>query len=146
MLVQEFLKKYYLCCAHTPGRRQAIIWTNGGTLSIRPLGINFCDIVFENHIFSFKQMYLKMSSRKWRPFCLGLNLLIFISERGPGYVSLWDSCTLSESKMTLNFTNKPLLCIYLRHNKKKVVGSKILPCNQLLLQIWFVTGLHFMRF
>ena len=27
--------------------------------------------------FSFNKMYLKMSSGKWRPFCLALNVLIF---------------------------------------------------------------------
>ena len=33
-------------------------------------------ILIEIHIFSFKKMYLKMSSAKWRPLCLGLNVLI----------------------------------------------------------------------
>ena len=58
-----------------PGRRQAIIWTNAGILIIGPLGTNFSEILIEIYIFSFKKMHLKMSSRKWRPFCLGLNVL-----------------------------------------------------------------------
>ena len=58
-----------------PGRRQAIIWTNAGILLIGPLGINFSENLIEIHIFSFKKMHLKMSSGKWRPFCLGLNVL-----------------------------------------------------------------------
>ena len=53
----------------------AIIWTNGGILLIEPLGTNFSDILIEIHAFSFKKMHLKMSSGKWRPFCLGLNVL-----------------------------------------------------------------------
>ena len=59
-----------------PGRRQAIIWTNGGILLIEPLGTNFSENLLEIHTFSFKKMHLKMSSGKWRPFCLGLNVLI----------------------------------------------------------------------
>ena len=60
----------------SPGRRQAIIWTNAGILLIGPLGTNFNKIFIEIHTFSFKKIHLKMSSRKWRPFCLGLNVLI----------------------------------------------------------------------
>ena len=59
----------------SPGRRQAIIWTNAGILLIRTLGTNFSEILSEIRAFSFKKMHLKMSSVKWRPFCLGLNVL-----------------------------------------------------------------------
>ena len=57
----------------SPGRRQAIIWTNAGILLIGPLGANFCEILMEILTFSFKKMRFKVSSAKWRPFCLGLN-------------------------------------------------------------------------
>ena len=60
----------------SPGRRQAIIWTNAGILLIGPPGTNFSEIVIGIQIFSIKEMQLKMSSVKWRPFCLGLNELI----------------------------------------------------------------------
>ena len=60
----------------TPGRRQAIIWTNTGILLIGPLGTNFSEILIKIHTFSFKRMHLKMSSGKCRPFCFGLNVLI----------------------------------------------------------------------
>ena len=59
----------------SPGRRQAIIWTNDGLLLIGPLETNFSEILIEIHTLSFKEMHLKMSSGKWRPFCLGLNVL-----------------------------------------------------------------------
>ena len=59
----------------SPGRRQAIIWTNDGIVLIRTLGTNFSEILIEIHSFSFKKMHLKMSSAKWRLFCLGLNEL-----------------------------------------------------------------------
>ena len=56
-------------------RRQAIIWTNAWILLIGPLETNFREILIITHAFSFKKMHVKMSSGKWRPFCLGLNLL-----------------------------------------------------------------------
>ena len=56
-------------------RRQAIIWTNAGILLIAPMGTNFSEFLIEIHAFAFKKMHLKMSSGKWRPFCLGLNVL-----------------------------------------------------------------------
>ena len=60
----------------SPDRRQAIIWTNDGILLIRSLGTNFSEISIGIQTFYFKKMHLKMSSAKWRPFCLGLNVLI----------------------------------------------------------------------
>ena len=60
----------------SPGRRQAIIWTNAGILLFGPLGTKFSELLIEIHTFSFKKIHLKMSSGKWRPFCLGLNELI----------------------------------------------------------------------
>ena len=59
----------------SPGQRQAIIWTNAGILLIWRLGPNFSEILIGIQTFSFKKMYLKISSAKWRPFCLGLNVL-----------------------------------------------------------------------
>ena len=59
----------------SPGQRQAIIRTNAGILLIRPLGANFSEILIAILIFSFKKMCLKVSSKKRRPFCLGLNEL-----------------------------------------------------------------------
>ena len=58
-----------------PGRHQAIIWTIAGILSIIPLGTNFIEILIWIQTFSFKEMHLKVASAKWKPFCLGLNVL-----------------------------------------------------------------------
>ena len=52
----------------SPGRRQAIIWTNAGILLIWPLGLNFNEILIEINTLSFNKMLLKMSSWKWQPF------------------------------------------------------------------------------
>ena len=58
----------------SPGQRQAIIWTIAGILLIGPFETNFSEILIEIHAFSFRKMHWKMSG-KWRPFCLGINLL-----------------------------------------------------------------------
>ena len=58
----------------SPGGHQTIICTNVGILLIRPSGTNFSEseILIGIQMSSFKKMYLKVSSAKWRPFYLGL--------------------------------------------------------------------------
>ena len=58
-----------------PVRRQAIICTNAGLLSIGPPGTNFSEILIKTSNFLFMKMHLKISFAKWRPFCLGLSEL-----------------------------------------------------------------------
>ena len=72
----------------SPGRRQAIIWTDLGILLIGPLGTNFSEILIDIYTFSFTKMHLKMSSAKWHPFCLGLNVL---SKMHASYLQKWQS-------------------------------------------------------
>ena len=48
----------------SPGRRQAIIWTSAGLLQTGPLR----EILIEIQSFIFKNLHVKMSSIKWRPF------------------------------------------------------------------------------
>ena len=60
----------------SPGRCQAIIWTNAVILLIGPWGTNFSEILIGVQPFSFKKMHLKMLSAKWRPFCLSPNVLM----------------------------------------------------------------------
>ena len=71
----------------SPGRHQAINWTNAGMLLIGPLCINFSEILIEVYIFSFKKMRLKMSSGKWQPFYLGLHDLTHWDRMMPVCVS-----------------------------------------------------------
>ena len=66
----------------SPGRHQAIIWINAGILLIGPVGTNVSDILIGIHTFSFKKVHLKISSAKWRPLCLGLNVF-----KGSGVLS-----------------------------------------------------------
>ena len=56
-----------------PIRRQAIIWANVGILLIGPLEKKISEIYIKIQNFSFTNMYLKISSAKWRPFCLGVD-------------------------------------------------------------------------
>ena len=65
----------------SPGRRQVIILTNTWMLLIGPLGTNFSDFFISIQTFSFKEMHLKMSSVKWRPFCLGFAVSIVQSHQ-----------------------------------------------------------------
>ena len=70
----------------SPVRRQTIIWTNDGLLSIRPLGTCFIEISLEIQKFSFKNMHMKMLSAKMmailsRPQCVSsvCDIVFFIS-------------------------------------------------------------------
>ena len=60
----------------SPDRRQAIIWTNAGLWSIEPLRTYFSENLIKIQPFSLKKIHVKMSSAKWRPSCLGPNVLI----------------------------------------------------------------------
>ena len=58
----------------SPGRRQAIIWTNAGISFIGPREQTAVKYL-SKYIISFKDLHFTMSSWKWRPFCLVLNVL-----------------------------------------------------------------------
>ena len=101
----------------SPGRRQAITWTNVGILLIGTLGTNVGEIFSGIQTFLFKKMHLKMSSAKWRPCCLGLNVLTrWRSERG--YVSRILS------------------------DEVKEVGNKCLIMSILIWTVWTAVPLH----
>ena len=57
----------------------SIIWTNAGILLIGPLG-NFSGHLIEILKLPFTKMRLKVLSAKWRPFFLGLNVLMLPRE------------------------------------------------------------------
>ena len=102
------------------GRRQAIIWTNAGILLIGPLGTNSSEILIGIRTFWFKKMRLKMSSGKWRPSCLGFNVLMMprwhhMSRNSPSWFKLikWNCAAISgcrvSSAITLIFKSLNLL-------------------------------------
>ena len=80
----------------SPGRRQAIIWTNAGLLLIGILVTNFSDILIGIKTFSYMKMHLKMSSAKWRPFCLGLNVLRLSPPDTPKHVIMEYSANYTQ--------------------------------------------------
>ena len=61
---------------------------------LKKLASHFSDIFIEILIFSFTKMCLKMSSAKWRPFCLGLNDLIICFIVGPYTLPEWSGPVL----------------------------------------------------
>ena len=95
----------------SPGRRQAIIWTNAAILLIGPVGTNFSEILIEILTFSFMKMRWKVSSAKRRPFCLGLNVLrhwnficymCIFSKSNPFVVVSWVDINWSSSCAAVN--------------------------------------------
>ena len=98
----------------SPGRRQALIWTNAVILLIGPLGTNFIAILIEIIIVSFKKMRLKVSSAIRWPFCLGLNVL-----RHSGLVSLETLVSIGscvslppDRHQAISWTSNALLLIW----------------------------------
>ena len=90
----------------SPGRRQVIIRNSAGILLIGHKGTNFREILIKFHTFSFKKIDLKMSSGKWRPSCLSLNVLsehvylwcnntcyhpLFFNSLWPGDATWWQT-------------------------------------------------------
>ena len=74
----------------SPGRRQAIIWTNAGIMLIGPLGTNFNKNLIEIQNFLLRKMHLKVSSGKWRPSCFSLNVLTRLSSDSSCSAGLQD--------------------------------------------------------
>ena len=91
-------------------RRQAITWTNAGILLIGPLGTNFSENLIEIQTFSLKKIRLKMLSAKCRPFCLGLNVLI------------WSQCSI-------------YITIQMYALRYLINSTKLL--NKMLTEVWF---------
>ena len=65
---------------------QAITWTNADLLSVGPLGTNFSEILIKIKKNSLKKINLKMLFAKWQPFCLHLNVLIYMILMRYGHV------------------------------------------------------------
>ena len=87
----------------SPGRRQAIIWTNAGILLIGPVGTNFIEILIEICTFSLKKNALEnivceMAAMLSRPQCFNwlsitndCYLYIFIAHKWCGPVRVYYS-------------------------------------------------------
>ena len=75
-----------------PDRRQAIISTNAGLLSIGSLRTYFNENLIKIQQFSLMKLDVKMPSAKWRPSCPGLNVLIFMC-----YIKTTEVCQPNKS-------------------------------------------------
>ena len=93
----------------SPGRRQAIIWTNAWILLIEPLGTNFSEILIEIHTFSFNKMHLNMSSGKSQPFCLGLSVLNRMSH---GEIIDWNILALALERCLSSLMQRMYIYLY----------------------------------
>ena len=125
----------------SPGRRQAIIWTNSGILSIGPLGTNYSEILIEIYKFSFKKIHLKVSSGKWRPSCLGLNVLkLESSTTHPQIIDFFGPYDLQIRQMTSKNIRKTIpfslkLCVPFHshiNNQIRVMVRKLSNWSQFL--------------
>ena len=80
----------------SPGRRQAIIWTNDGILLIGTLGTNVSEIWIEILTFLFKKIRFENVVCEMASICLGLNELTKYSGNIPnnkyGGIHLCSSC------------------------------------------------------
>ena len=123
----------------SPGRRRAIIWTILWLLLIEPSGANFSEIVIEIHISLFKIMHLKMSSGKWRPFCLGLNELLFDhTKHFTPYV--YDMINLqANGQLMWHFVCRSLINYFKRCHTEISLENKDI-CISFLLFIWDDAG------
>ena len=128
----------------SPGRRQAINWTNAGILIIGPLGTNFSEILIEILPLSFMKMHLKVSYAKWRLFCLGLNVFNKLCSREFGRSTLRTRQFLlllpgSSSHSSMSIGPTMYLCIlrlrfwHIRIFLQRIwLTNRIFPCGFLL--------------
>ena len=112
----------------SPGRRQAIIWTNAGILLIGPLGTNFSEIVIDIQVFSLKKMRLKMSSAKCCPFRLGINMLNkhWRFHRDNARARLWQHKALTKQRIS----DRPNSSASITHGNGMSSGLRLSATNQ----------------
>ena len=136
------LGHHWLRYGLSPDQHQAIIWTNNWILLTWFLGPNFSVILFKYYTFSFKKMHLKMSSGKWRPFCLGLNELNEIHLHG--LVQERRNSIANTLELRLSCTNPSILSYpsgglpwYCRHFQY----CSWAPCTLIILSTALQTGI-----
>ena len=73
----------------SPGRRQAIIWTNAAILLIGTLRTNFIEILIGSSNIFIEENAHEDVVCEMHPFCLGLNVLTLIQDGQIIYVYLY---------------------------------------------------------
>ena len=117
----------------SPDRRQAIIWTNVGLLSIGPLRTYFSENLIKMQQFSLKKMHVKMSSAKWRLSCRSHNVTSVIS---PNVITLFSATNISNNVMlllqlhdTIQMKSKSNYTWINYNHENVVIRSHIILCN-----------------
>ena len=127
-----------------PIRRQAIILTNAGLLSIGPWRTNFSEILIKIQNFSFTKIHLKISSAKWRPFCPRGNELI-----DPFIYRWWktDSCQSAKHVTWMTSGNMHIMFMYnmyimylSRHSVCSSTSQELCTWFTLYVLLWFGIG------
>ena len=120
----------------SPGRHQAIIWTNAGILLIWPLGTNYSDMLIEIHTVSFRKIHLKMLSAKWQPFCLSLNELKYTTSHCLFSTQHWSTLQWHHNECNGISNHRHLDCVLNRLFKARSKKS------QSSASLAFVGGIH----
>ena len=126
----------------SPGRRQAIIWTNAEIVLIRHLGMNLGEILIEIQTFSFKKTLLKVSSAKWRLFCLGLIVLNALLKP--------SQCVLETDKFPSRWQISTFEINRNQANPYSVAANKIIPSIPIIYRLhngnkWVSIFTHFIN-
>ena len=97
-----------------------------GILLIGPLWTNFNEILIKIHEFSFKKLRLKMSSAKYPPFRLGLNLL---------NIKVKEYMTLPAISYIPMERAEGIIPVGTRHNNNVIMTSKRI-CDVVFAPLW----------
>ena len=127
----------------SPGRRQAIIWNNAGLLLIKHLGTNVSEIWIGIQTYSLKKIHLNMSSAKWRPFCLGLNVLMWMGDFEiylEGHLTIYIVGSHSSSVQYYIMYNKRLLWLCQKEPRSSFELPKTSHTSQVSYGV-FVVGI-----
>ena len=85
-----------------------VIISNAGSLSIRPSGTNFNEILITSLTISYTKIRFELSSARLQPFCLGLNVLKFM----PQMVVQQLICNAgTDTQMYLAYTSKTIVLV-----------------------------------
>ena len=110
----------------SPDRRQAIIWTNAGLLSMGPLRIYFNENFIKIQQFSLKKMHVTISSAKWRPSCLGLKYTVCMIQKILVIImtQYYTQHHTGKSRIRIVWYDKESrLSLQLRHNERDGVSN-----------------------
>ena len=125
----------------SPIRREAIISTNAGLLSIEPLGANFSEILFKNKTFHSRQCIRKYRLRKGGHFAQGQISLGHRSTRTCDYgSSIWQqtqwTCTLIQYLEWMNYKSSTTTVLSVKLNLGLTHGLSSIKLECIMAIAW----------